>query len=193
MKDEKEELRIARLEMFRHLWFLQENQLETEQHTYKGSVIRHCAIERLLYYWKWKMEKLLGERFDRMWRGMLYAPFIFAFGLNCNYSVKAICGYVLWWTYYRAEPIHWMNFKIYKNEETREVIFSQGEKKGTIAVSKDKIYVEPPEFKHKRVCIIQFNGFGMVAIPKGWSEKEVVECVEYVQANEEELLEWMER
>lgn len=77
------------------LWFFPEFVQETnwKTHTYKGSLSRHKAIEKILVKFRdWIISK------DAMPLSNLIDAFIgILFGFNCNFSQRDIAFYTIWY------------------------------------------------------------------------------------------------
>jgi len=67
---------------------------EGGNHTFKGSLRRHTAIEKALYF----LDDLLifiGDAFPLY--DLLSVPLIVGFGLNCNFPQKDVALYLVWY------------------------------------------------------------------------------------------------
>jgi len=74
--------------------FVHESKDEGEGHTFKGSLTRHIAVEKAVYLMQ-KIVEGVGDAFPLF--DVLYIPIIIGFGVNCNFPIKDVMKYVVWW------------------------------------------------------------------------------------------------
>jgi len=65
-----------------------------EEHTFKGSLTRHKAVERVLYLYCDLLFDVIGETFPLF--SLLEIPLQISFGLNCNFPPRDVIRYVVW-------------------------------------------------------------------------------------------------
>jgi len=65
-----------------------------ERHTYRGSLRRHVAVERVLRFFQWVLNVVVGDACPAY--ELLYAPVHMGFGLNCNFPRRDVALFVAW-------------------------------------------------------------------------------------------------
>ncbi len=72
---------------------------DSKQHVFKGSLVRHVAVEKALYF---LIDDFVGrfvkERnaLETLFKRILETPLNFAFGLNCNFPLRDIALCTMW-------------------------------------------------------------------------------------------------
>lgn len=67
------------------------------KHCYKGSLLRHITIERVIVKVRNFFEAILPFNIYFGFKGIFYTPFNLLFGLNCNYRIADIIKYLIYW------------------------------------------------------------------------------------------------
>lgn len=69
-------------------------------HTYKGSLTRHKAVEKVLYFLRRHTTRYINNftrKFNKYLYRICYIPYHFFFGLNCNFPIKDIITFIRFW------------------------------------------------------------------------------------------------
>jgi len=75
-------------------WFVAPFGDTDQEHTYKGSLLRHITVERVLYRFNWFLFGVIGETCP-LFHVLLGLQDVL-FGLNCNFPLRNIALFAAW-------------------------------------------------------------------------------------------------